>query len=290
MRRIVKKSLYIFIGLILSLSLLLSGCESKEPTAQELLTNTVIAMQKVSSYTLDYDMAMDMEVTGGENAIKMTMGGVGTGAMDVSKQKMQMTMDMDVEIPGAGTSQMTMTMAMGMYLVEGWLYTKMTIPGAGVQWTKMRNPDEISQDQMAQLLVLMESATETTMQGTEKVNGIDCYILEVVPDMNALWQWAMSQQGSNYAGEIDLSEFDMSKIIKSFGLKYWITKKDYQIIKAEVEMEMDASSETVGVSAEEYFDSMTMLINMTMTFSDYNKLVNIQLPEEALDAKEISTP
>jgi hypothetical protein len=100
----------------------------------------------------------------------------------------------------------------------------------------------------------------------------------------------MSQQGSNYAGEIDLSEFDMSKIIKSFGLKYWITKKDYQIIKAEVEMEMDASSETVGVSAEEYFDSMTMLINMTMTFSDYNKLVNIQLPEEALDAKEISTP
>ena len=289
MRRIVKKSLYIFIGLILSLSLILSGCESKEPTAQELLTNTVIAMQKVSSYTLNYDMAMDMEVTGGENAMKMTMGGFGTGAMDVSNHKMQMTMDMDVEIPGAGTSQMTMTMSMEMYLVEGWLYTKMTIPGAGVQWTKMRNPDEISQDQMAQLLVLMESATETTLQGTEKVNGIDSYILEVVPDMNTLWQWAMSQQGSNYTGEIDLSEFDISKIIKSFGLKYWITKKDYQIIKAEVEMEMDASSETVGVSAEE-FVSMTMLMNMIMTFSDYNKLVNIQLPEEALDAKEISSP
>jgi hypothetical protein len=289
MRRIVKESLYIFIGLILSLSLILSGCESKEPTAQELFTNTVTAMQKVSSYTLDYDMAMDMEVTGGENAMKMTMGGIGTGAMDVSNHKMQMTMDMDVGIPGAGTSQMTMTMSMEMYLVEGWLYTKMTIPGAGVQWTKMRNPDEISQDQMAQLLVLMESATETTLQGTEKVNGIDCYILEVVPDMNALWQWAMSQQRSNYAGEIDLSEFDMSKIIKSFGLKYWITKKAYQIIKAEVEMEMDASAETMDASAED-FDSMTMQINMTMTFSDYNESVNIQLPEEALGAKEVSAP
>jgi hypothetical protein len=65
MRRIVKESLYIFIGLILSLSLILNGCESKEPTAQELFTNTVTAMQKVSSYTLDYDMAMDMEVTNG---------------------------------------------------------------------------------------------------------------------------------------------------------------------------------------------------------------------------------
>ena len=287
MRRIVKKSLYIFIGLILSLSLILSGCESKEPTAQELLTNTVIAMQKVSSYTLDYDMAMDMEVTGGEDAMKMTMGGIGTGAMDVRNHKMQMTMDMDVEIPGAGTSQMTMTMSMEMYLVEGWLYTKMTIPGAGVQWTKMRNPDEISQDQMAQLLVLMESATETTLQGTEKVNGIDCYVLEVVPDMTALWQWLMSQQGSDLTGDIDLNQFDMSKIIKSFGLKYWIAKSNYQIIKAEAEMTMDMDAETVGTSAED-FESMTMQMSFGMTFSDYNKTVNIQLPEEALGAEEVS--
>jgi hypothetical protein len=288
MRRIVKKSLYIFIGLILSLSLILSGCESKEPTAQELLTNTVIAMQKVSSYTLDYDMAMDMEVTGGENAMKMTMGGVGTGAMDVSNHKMQMTMDMDVEIPGTGTSQMSMKMSMETYLFEGWQYTKMNIPGTGVQWTKMRNPDEISQDQMAQLLVLMESATETTLQGTEKVNGIDCYVLEVVPDMTALWQWLMSQQGSDLTGDIDLNQFDMSKIIKSFGLKYWIAKSNYQIIKAEAEMTMDMDAETVGTSAED-FESMAMLINMSMTFSDYNKLVDIQLPEEALGAEEVST-
>jgi hypothetical protein len=289
MGQIIQKVLYISVGLILSASLILTGCESKEPTIQELLTNTITAMEKVNSYTVDYDMAMDMDITGGKDAMKMTMAADGMGAMDVSDKKMQMTMDMDVQIPGTGTSQMSMTMSVEMYMVEGWMYTKMNIPGAGEQWSKTKVQDEISQDQAAQLMILLESSTTSTLQGTEKVNGTDCYILEVVPDMNTLWQWAMSQQGSNSAGELDLSQFDLSKVIKDFGIKYWIAKNNSQIIKAEAEMTMDMDAETVGASAED-FESMTMLMNIGMTFSDYNKTVNIELPEEALDAKEVTTP
>jgi Family of unknown function (DUF6612) len=281
-----KKVIYILLGLILTVSMMLTGCGgAKELTAQEVLTNAITAMQKITSYKLDYNLTMDMDMTGAQ-AMQMAMDGGGTGAMDVTNQKIQMTMDADVEIPGVGTSKMNMTMSMEMFLVEGWLYTKMTIPGSAVQWSKMEIPDITSQDQAAQLLLLMESAIETNLKGSEKVNGVDCYILEVVPDMEALWEWAMSQQGSTFTGKIDLSKFDLSKIMKDVSLKYWIAKNNYQIIKAGTGMTMDADAESLGVTTEE-FDSMTMTMNFDMTFSDYNKAVTIELPADAKNAQEV---
>jgi hypothetical protein len=286
MKRSMRNTLCILFGLILAVSIMLNGCGSKEITAEELLTNTISAMAKVNSYKVDLDMTMDVEVTGGENPMKMTMDANATGAMDVHNQKMQMNMDADVEIPGTGTSKMNMTMSMEMYMVDGWIYTKTTIPGAAEQWTKMESPDAMSQNQAAQLMVLMQSSTASTLKGTEKVNGINCYILEIVPDMATLWQWLMSQQGSNLAGGVDLSQFDLSKVVTDSGLKYWIAQNNYQIIKAETNIAMDMDAETIGVSTDE-FDNMTMTMNMGMTFTDYDKAVTIELPAEALNAEEV---
>jgi hypothetical protein len=287
MKRIMINSLYVLTGLVLTASLALTGCTSKEPTTQELSINASTAMQKVSSYKLDYNMTLDMDITGGINPMKMSMDGIGTGAMDVSNKKMQMILDVNADIPGPGTSQMNMKMSMEMYMIEGWLYTKMAVPGAGVQWSKMEIPDTTSQDQVAQLMILLESAIETKLQGSEKVNGVDCYILEVVPDMEALWQWVMSQQGSSFAGTTDFSQFDLSKVIKDFGLKYWIGKSNYQIIKGEAKMTIDVDAESLDLTTEE-FESMTMIMNYNMTFSDYNKAVTIELPTDAQNAQEVT--
>jgi hypothetical protein len=164
----------------------------------------------------------------------------------------------------------------------------MTIPMSGEQWTKTKvEGNEISQDQLAQLLQLMKSTIQTTLTGTEKVNGIDCYVLQISPNMTELWQWMMSQQGSNLAGDVDLSQFDISKLIKSYELKYWISKTDFNLIKAKADMNMDIDPAAVGASVDD-FESMTMLIDLDMTFSDYNKVVDIQLPADAVNAEETS--
>ena len=107
--------------------------------------------------------------------------------------------------------------------------------------------------------------------------------------MAALWKWLSSQQGSSLTNGIDFSKLDLSKIIKDFGLKYWVAKKGYQIVKAEAEINMNIDASDLGVNSRAS-GSMTMLMNMDMTFSDYNKAVNIVLPAEAKNAKEITTP
>lgn len=296
MIRRVRKTLCFIVSLLLLLSLLLNGCSSEEGvitqtttkgvTADDVLNNTISAMAKVTTYKLDYNLSTDMEITG-KNAMKMTMNGSGPGVMDITDQKMQMSMDMDMKVPGVGTSEMSMTMSMEIYLFEGWTYTKMTVPGTDVQWAKIKNPDNITQDQAAQMTTLMKSAIKNTLIGTENINGINCYILEITPDMGQLWQWIMSQQGNDLIGDIDYNQFDLSQIIKSFGLKYWIDKNNYQIMKAEADMNMLIDAQTVG-SATEEFDSMTMIMNMDMSFFDYNKAVNIELPAEAVNAQEVS--
>ena len=60
-------------------------------------------------------------------------------------------------------------------------------------------------------------------------------------------------------------------------------------MKAEAEINMNIDASDLGVNSGAS-GSMTMLMNMDMTFSDYNKAVNIVLPAEAKNAKEITTP
>lgn len=274
--------------IILAFLTLAAGCQSKALSTEEILSNTTSAMAKIDSYKIAYDMVLDMEIVGGKQAMKIAMDGTGTGAMDVINKKMQMALDMNAEIPGAGTSQVKMSLTMEMFMVDGWLYTKMTIPMSGVKWTKTKvEGNEISQDQLAQLIQLMKSTILTTLTGSEKVNGIDCYVLQITPNMTDLWQWMMSQQGSNLTGDVDLSQFDLSKLIKSYELKYWISKTDFNLIKAKANMSMDVDPATVGASVGD-FERMTMLIDLGMTFSDYNKAVNIQLPADAVNAEETS--
>jgi len=288
MKLFLNKTMHIVFSILLVTTVLLTGCGGKDLTTEEILNNTKAAMEKINSYKIAYDMVLNMEIVGGEQAMKMAMDGTGTGAMDVINKKMQMALDVDAEISGTGTSQIKMTMTMEMYMVDGWLYTKMTIPMSGVQWTKTKvEGNETSQDQLAQLLQLMKSTIQITLTGTEKVNGVDCYVLQITPNMIELWQWMMSQQGSNLAGDIDLSQFDISKLIKSYELKYWISKTNFNLIKAKADMSMDVDPAALGASVDD-FERMTMLIDLDMIFSDYNKAVDIQLPADAVNAKETS--
>lgn len=289
MKRKKRSIFYIVMSLILAVSLMLTSCKSSEqPTAQEILASTLNAMEKVASYKVDYGVAMDMEVTGGSDSGKMTIDATGTGAGDKPSKKAQMFMDMNMEVSGLGSSKMSVSASAEMYMVEGWTYIKMDILGTGTQWTKIKMPDnELSQDQLAQLTSLMESSTKSTLLKSERVGGIDCYVLEIEPDMDALWDYMMSQLGSEFSQSFDFSEFDLSKLISKFGIKYWVAKSNYQIVKAEAEITMDIAPEAVGATQGD-FDKMTMLMNMDMTFSDYNKAVNIELPAEAINAEEVS--
>jgi hypothetical protein len=288
MRRKTQQILCMALGLILLVSTALTGCAVKDPVAQDVLNNSLTAMAKTTSYKVDFSMTWNMEMTGGTEPGKMTMDMTGNGVTEIKTKNTHINLDINADYLGQNEK-----LSMEMYSVDPWQYIKMSGMGQNDQWTKLKSTSSsalsssLSQGQIDELTTLMKSSTKSTLTTNEKLNGINCYVLEIEPDLAALWQWMMSQQAESLSSGVDFSKMDLSKIIQSFGVKYWIAKKNFQIIKADANMTMALDAATLGLSTDES-GSMTMSMLMSASFSDYNKPVTIEVPAEALNANDVS--
>lgn len=270
------------LSLALVLSFTLVGCVEGLPQEE---VNQIIANVTSAEYDtvkFDVEMPMTMEVVGGSEPGTMSMVVDGTGVMDIANEEMQMTMNMTVDIPGAGEQEM----AMEAYIVGGWIYTKMDLLELGEQWMKMEVTEEMwqQQDQIEPLLEFLVTAVEINYLGSETVSGTECYLFEIVPDMEALGE-LLSQETSGM-GIMDFSQFDLADLYKELSVKAWIAEDSYLLMKVEIEMVLEMSASDVGAT-EDDFDRMTMDIKIVESFYDYNEPVSIELPPEALDAEEI---
>lgn len=284
MSKAVKIILALSLALVLSLAAF--GCGEGEITQEEIeqfVADTVAASAEVNTVKFDMDMQMAMDVDAQDESIQMTMIADGNGAVDNTDQEMQMIMNMSMDIPELGKQDM----AMDMYATGGWMYMKMAMPGLDEQWMKMPFAEEIwqSQNQFAQQIELLRTVREVSFLGSENVNGTDCYVVEIVPDMAALFDIMSQQQIAGLEG-IDLTEFGMADMIKEMSVKIWIAKDSYLEMKSDIHMLMEMTAADLG-AAEDELDKATIDITMTMICYDYNQPVSIELPEEVQQAIEI---
>jgi uncharacterized tellurite resistance protein B-like protein len=261
-----KKLLLLSLALVLSFSLVaFVGCGGK--LTQEEIDQIISGAADASYETVSFDIELPMtaEVSGGGDAGVMTVDMSGTGAMDIVNEAMQVTMNMAMDVPGQGSQDIDAAT----YIVEGWMYTGATIPGYGEQWTKMALTEQIWQQQD---------------KGTETVNGIECYVFELEPNMDTLQELLAQETASGML--MDLSGIDLAELYKELSVKEWLAKDNYQLQRTEVKIVMEMSPEDVGATSDA-FDKMTIDMNMGMRFYAYNQPFSIELPPEALDAEEM---
>jgi hypothetical protein len=274
------------LSLVLILAFAFVGCAEEELTQEEvdqIVANAVAASAEVDSYKFDMNMPMTtMEVIGGAQPGEMAMAVDGAGVVDNASQEMQMTMNMTMDIPEQGEQEM----AMETYLVGEWMYMKMSMDE---QWMKMQLTEEMwePQSQIDQQVELLETATEVNYLRSENVDGTACYIMEIVPSMEALGN-SLSQRLGMIPGMegIDFSELDLASLFKEMSFKQWIAKDSYLTMKSGAHMLMEMSPGDVGATGED-FEKMTMSMDTVTELYDYNQAVSIELPEEALEAPEM---
>jgi len=262
-----------------------STTPSKEFTDQEIAANSISATAKMNSFKFDIDSSMSFTLPTEGTTTTMSMKQTATSAVNISEKQMDIAMNMVMEIPNQGTQNVTAEI----YLVDGWMYMKANVPGVGDQWTKMKLTDELwaMQSKFSSMTDFLKSPVGLESTGSEKINGIDCYVLNVVPDIASLTSWMESQIQSGQTG-IDLNGLDMSKILQNFTVKEWIAKDSFLVVKQQIGIKLDMSSLDSGNSIGA--NQMKMEMNVTLTFYDYGKPVIIQLPPEALNAKETTLP
>jgi hypothetical protein len=225
---------------------------------------------------------MVMEATGGTDPGKMTLLADTTGVVDNKDREIQIAMNMNMDIPGQGTQ----TVATELYAVGGWIYMKISIPSMGDQWMKTAFTEEIwgLQNQFAQQLALLETAQEVSLVGRETVRGIDCYVVEVKPNTEALGN-LIAQQAGGAPGDLDL-ELLLQTGLKDTSIKEWIAVDNNLLMKSTLALGMEVNASDLGAE-EGSFDKLTMDINMDFEAYDYNQPVTVELPQEALNAQEV---
>lgn len=280
-----KKLLLLSLALVLSFGLVaFVGCGEK--LTQEEIDEIIatITSAELETVSFDMDIPLSIEVVGGSEAGAMTADVSGSGVMDMANEQMQMTMDMAMDIPDEGEQDI----AAQIYFVDDWMYLGMDIPGFGSQWIKMEATEDMWQQQcpLEQQLELWEGAVEVKSLGSETVNGVECYVYEIKPDMAVLSDMLAQETSGMGMDLMDFSQFDLADMYEELSVKEWLAQDSYLPMKMEIKLVMEVGAEDAAAAGAD-FDKMTIDVEVNMDFYDYNQPVSIELPPEALEAEEM---
>ena len=284
-----KKIVAISLLLVMVFSFTTCG-EAGLPSAQEIIDGVIEALDDIRTYELDMDMTMDMAGEAEGEAFEMTMTMGISGALDVENRQVGLDMTMNTALPGEDE----MDMVMEMYLIGNMAYMMMDEPETGPMWMKQEisetDWEELS-EQLSEQIAMTEPQIELlqTAQvkviGSEKVKGVDCYVLQLTPDMEQLWQLVMQQTALTGEEMLpELAEELLQEMFCSFSVKQWVAKDTYFLTKAEVDMAMELTAEAMGFPEE---GEITMDIGMIYLEYNHNQPISIELPPEAEEAIEV---
>jgi hypothetical protein len=248
------------------------------PSAQEIIDRVIESLDEIRTYKFDMDMTMDMAGEAEGEAFEVTMVMESSGALDVENRQMSMDATQSMLMTG----QPEMEMGMEMYIVGDMIYMLTEMTGMEATWVKAEMPEGYwgKMSQIESQIELLEAA-QVEVIGSEMVEGIDCYVLQLTPDLEQLWQFYMQQ--AQVTGEVP--EDSLQEMFRSFSVKQWVAKDTYFLAKAEIDMAMELTSEAMGFPEEQ--GSMIMDVGMSFSGYDYNQSVSIILPPEAEEAIEM---
>jgi len=272
----------------------------KEPSAQEIVNDVIKAQDEIRVYEFEMDMSLDAtgEVNG--ETIELTIGVANNVALDFDNRNMRTVVIVDRTIPGEKTIEKTMEG----YCVDNMAYIMFTEMGQESEWQK-KEVLETDWQQMVQQMptfnpqIKLLQTTEVRVLGTEKLNGVDCYVLQLIPDVVQLWQTIMKQMLLS-AEEPPMSE-ELEEVLQetfsNFTVKQWVAKDTHFLMKAEIDMTIELPYEALGLSLLMFHLAFelppgklhsileerqwTTDITLSCLIYNYNKSISIELPLEA---------
>jgi hypothetical protein len=283
MRRLML-SVAVMLALLSAIPTGCAGGEMSEADIQKTVEEIVTTNYEVETSTFDLSMEATIDVEGGED-VSVALVGTGTGVTDSVNRQMHMVMNMTVSTP----EQDTIDMPVEYFLVDGWMYMKVSVPGQEEQWLKMEMPDDMweKQNQAQQQIEMLQTAEEVNFLGIEEVDGVECYVVEIIPDLAALQQMISQVQGQmSQFGDIDLSAMDLGRMLKQVSVTQYVAMDSYLFMRTDQHMVMEITPEAMGLPDDE-FDRITEDITTVLLFSDYNEPVTIQMPQGALAAVQM---
>ncbi len=257
---------------------------------QSIVEKILDAAQEVKTCTFDMTMKINTRIECADASKVMRINLDGTFDIDNVAKKMKAVIDVVMEEIGVEVEQATLEL----YVLDNKQYTKLDQPGIPSHW----QVEDLSAGTRESIYywehhvdLLRKSKIE--ILGTEKVNGIDCYAMQLSPDMAEFLKMMLAEQqlGQQFSEEeIDIVTTALSRFFVSFmdlSAKEWIDKDTY--LPRKTEMIMD-----IYISPDEFMElglvvlagyEFTLGTNINLVVESYNEPLSIVLPPEAQEAK-----
>jgi len=261
-------------------ALLLSSCGGEGSDSNKLNTENVVervsaALPNIKTYHTEMDMSIHIRGDMMDEKADMNMVMKGNGALDLDehKAKLEMTMEARGDAAGEKISENNKIMT---YILEDMVYVGTSRDSESMAWDHQSLPASAwdQQNQIEQQRKLLASSTVKYVKD-ETVQGTQCYVVELVPDLKTLWDTVMRQSGM-MGNSMDIQS--LQDAMKNVTASYWFEKDSLYFKKAYVEMKMEMTPEMIGESGE---GQMNMDVEMTLLFDGYNQPVEILVPDIA---------
>jgi len=253
-----KLNMIFCIILILLSAIFFSGCEEKKSmdstTAQNIMTNMMNSLKEINSYSYVIDGSIII------NDVNM---GITDGYVEFDLGNKKMKMDQNITMSMFGNAN-TQT-----YIINNIEYTNKTEQSSYVELTKKNITENIwdnydsygNQDEINEISEIKRLEDET-------IDNIDCYVIEIIPDMDKYFQ-VMNNLNETYSGYT----------LNGIEIKYWVEKVGYLPIKIYTKLDMYTSSRIYG--------DMIYIYETENLYSNYNSQFLIELPQWASEANWI---
>lgn len=271
-----KKITFVLLILISLLLINLSGCTAKPSASNQVIdgfvNNVISAMQNINTYQLDMNLTNGYSyVTQNNNQFSVEQWQwQSQRTLDLKMKQMKMEMD-----SGDGVSKNTWEA----YITGGqeFFNTISPVSKPGSSWIKINQSSRVEaflslENQIPSQIELLQTAKEFYITGNENINGVDCFILNVIPAKESISDWVLAQQQPAGLTFILNSRADYNDSYRNSWVRLFIDKSTSLIVRSDV----DAL----------FAGKINMGFHASLSFSNINGPVAIQLPPEALNAGE----
>jgi len=259
---------------------------------QSIVEKVLDASQEVQTYTFNMIMKINTRIECADASKVMRINLDGTFDIDNVAKKMKAVINIIMEEVGVEVEQATMEL----YVLDNKRYTKFDRPGEPSRW-QVEDLAAGTWESMHywehHVDLLQKSKIE--LLGTEKVNDIDCYAMQLSPDMAEFLKMMLAEQqlGQQFSEEeIDIVTTMLSGLFVRFmdvSAKEWIDKDTY--LPRKTEMIMD-----IHISPDDFMESglivlagyeFTLGTNISLVVENYNEPLSLALPPEAQEANPV---
>jgi len=275
------------LSLMISLVILLvTGCGSKDLTKgkspQEIVVASSTAMQDLKSYNFTMDMKMGFPNPETDSIETMEMSGSGETTVNPARAHLKMT-----------TKIMGQEAPMEIYVTmeNDKILEYISNPMVPEQWLKMELPMSSEMQDLSNpaksLEVLKELLVDAKVLREEEENKVKYVVIEATLKPDAVTKFLPSN--------LPMDMEQLSGMLSAMGnIQYnmWVRKDNLFITKMEVdlgELMKRVLAQTPGIPEEQKALLDKITATMSMTYTDFDKVTEITIPEEVeKNAKDMS--